>query len=129
MTAAQPLVLALVVCDGVWRDPSSGKHSLMGVFSGLGAATFPAQHPGMGVYVALTECYGTIDLKIVVVDDAGTNTLTEAKVEVRFADPLQVVELSIQIQTIVFPVPGVYRIQLIADTSILLERRLTVRQV
>jgi hypothetical protein len=126
---ARPLVLALVVCDGVWRDPSSGKHSLMGVFSGLSAGVFPVQHPGLAVYAALTEGYGMAQVRVAVVDDGGAQVIAEATVQVAFTDPRQVVELTVGMQTLTFPLPGGYRIQLIADGHILLERRLAVRQL
>ena len=129
MNPARPLVLALVVCDGVWRDPSTGKHSLMGVFSGLSAAVFPVLHPGLAVYAALTEGYGAASVRVAVVDDAGDRVIAEATVEVGFTDPRQVVELTVAMQALNFPDPGGYRIQLVADGHILLERRLAVRQI
>src|SRR5262249_52293299 len=41
---------SLSALDQVWRDPNSGKHNLIGTFSGLGSSTLPAPSlPGVAV--------------------------------------------------------------------------------
>lgn len=51
---AAPVPLALLICDHVWRDPKNGKNSLLGTFSGLNCAAFPAV-TDLTIYFALTE--------------------------------------------------------------------------
>ena len=41
-----PIVLALLLCDHVWRDPDSGMHSKIGTFSGVGGFAFRGEKGG-----------------------------------------------------------------------------------
>src|SRR5262249_16753697 len=62
-----PIPLALLICDHVWRDPNSGKHSLLGTFSGLGSSTFPLV-ANLTVYFAVTEGHGSLPVRMELVD-------------------------------------------------------------
>jgi len=55
-----PYALALVVCDAIWRDPSTGKRTILGCFSVIGAKSFPTKHPIMSVYAAVTDAHGLV---------------------------------------------------------------------
>lgn len=63
-----PYALALVVCDAIWRDPSTGKRTILGCFSAILADEFPATHPGMAVYAAITDGHGTVPIALRLVD-------------------------------------------------------------
>src|SRR6476620_11430153 len=84
-TGAAPYPLAMVVCDGFWRDPYTGKHTLIGTFSAIGGTSFPVVHPIVTVYVALTDGRGKTLLKLQLVDlDEEHDALVELKQEVDF---------------------------------------------
>jgi hypothetical protein len=38
---SKPQLLAWLTCDGVHIDPSSGKHTILGIFSNIQARHFP----------------------------------------------------------------------------------------
>lgn len=126
MAAARPQVLALVVCDAVHRDPSTGKHTLLGCFSALTSRMFPAVHPTVAVYAAITEGYGQALMEMRLVRPDGVQVLQRLSAEVRFDDPRTVVELAFTLTNVTFPVPEETRVQLLADGELLLERRLRV---
>ena len=47
--------LAMVICDAIRRDPATGKFTLLGTLSVVGAAEFPSQHILLAVYMPLTD--------------------------------------------------------------------------
>ncbi len=125
-----PYAIALVVCDAIWRDPGTGKRTILGCFSTIGANSFPAKHPLISVYAAVTDAHGVvpITLRLVDVDEAGP-PLAELKVEPKVEDPRIVLELEFGLINVVFPEPGEYRLQLMSLESLLMERRIVVIQI
>ena len=129
MSSVAPQALALVVCDAVHEDPSTGKRTLLGLFNGLTCRQFPAVHPALAVYAAITEGYGEYRVILRITDSEGTASLYESGTEIRFLDPRTVAEISFTFLRLRFPVAGEYRVQLHVGEHFLTERRLVVRQV
>lgn len=126
-----PYTLAMVVADGIWRDPSTGKRTILGCFSEIGATKFPFVHPQLAVYVAMTDVHGKVAVKLRMVhaENDGEEPLFEREAEVELPDPRVVVEMDFTVGGLVFPRPGQYRLQLLAAGEFLLERRIVVRQM
>ena len=118
-------VLALLVCDQIITDRISGKQSLIGMFSKVHARGFPAAHPQLCVFVALTEGYGETELTIRIVDsDDARPPIVEGKGAVQFKDPRAIAHLALQFHGLRFPEPGEYRVQLYSGNELLREARL-----
>ncbi len=128
----QPLAHAMVLCDEVWNDRSTGKNFLLGTFSSIAAHNFPCQHPQIHVYVVISDCRGVtpIALRLLYLDPDQTSDkeLLETKMEVNAPHPLATGELVFKLSNVVFPQPGEYRFQLQCEGSSLTERRLVVTQ-
>ena len=125
-----PYPLAMVVADAIWRDPGTGKRTILGCFSSIAAKEFPAIHPQLAVYVALTDGRGTVPFKIQMVDiDEEAEPIFQAEGEVEFTDPRIMVEMDFHFGGITLPHPGEFRIQLVASGEFLLERRIVVQQL
>ncbi len=124
-----PIVLAMLICDAIHRDPGTGKSTLLGTFSTIGATQFPAIHPFMGVFVVLTGGRGKVplELRLVTVDE--DHTILSARVEVEFPDPRAAVELAMNVQNAQYDEPGEYRVQLYCGHELLSERRIMVFEV
>jgi len=121
----EPLVLALVVCDAIHRDPANGKHYVLGTFSSIIAERYPATHPQLGVYIALTELNGKVPLLVRLVDVAEErDPIDIAHGEIVSDDPRMVAEVGLVRQDVTIPEPGEYRLQLWCGDLLLLERRL-----
>lgn len=120
-----PDVLSLIVCDQIITDRVTGKQSLIGMFSKVHARGFPATHPQLCVFVALTEGYGTkaITIRIVDANDARP-PIVEGKGKVAFKDPRAIANLALQFHGLTFPEAGEYRVQLFAAGELLREARL-----
>lgn len=130
MPLPKPDVLAMLVCDQIITDRLTGKQSLIGMFSRIHAMGFPATHPQLCVFVALTDGHGKTDLTIRVVDTNDARPpIVEGKGSVSFKDPRTIANLFLQFHGLVFPQPGEYRVQLYSDNQLLREARLELVQL
>lgn len=130
MNLPKPDVLAMLVCDQIITDRLTGKQSLIGMFSRIHAMGFPATHPQLCVFVALTDGHGKTDLTIRVVDsNEARPPIVEGKGSVTFKDPRTIANLFLQFHGLVFPQPGEYRVQLYSDSTLLREARLELVQL
>lgn len=122
-----PYPLALIICDGLHRDPGTKKVFLLGCFSTVIARSFPTVHPVMYLYCALTDGRGKVPVRIKLVDaDEERSPIWEETFESEFADPRSVNETYWQILNTTFPEPGEYRFQVFAAGEFLMERRIMV---
>lgn len=120
-----PDVLALLVCDQIITDRLTGKQSLIGMFSQVRAMRFPASHPQLCVFVALTEGYGKTELTLRIVDANDERPpIVEGKGHVDFKNPRTIANLALQFHGLTFPSPGEYRVQLYSGNALLREARL-----
>jgi hypothetical protein len=125
-----PDVLALLICDQIISDRMTGKQSLIGMFSRIHSRRFPAIHPQLCVFVALTEGHGKTDLTIRLVDgNESRPPLVEGRGSVDFKDPRAVANLALQFHGLRFPTPGEYRVQLWSGGALLRQARLQLVQV
>ena len=126
--SAKPQVLSMMLCDAVWRDPSTGKTFIQGAFTALTAPEFPCALAKFSAYVAMTQISGAvpINLRLVFVDEDGSDPkdISSAQAKVDSNDPLAVAEGEFLFQDVVFERPGEYRFVLECDGDTLLERRL-----
>ena len=117
----------MVMCDLIWHDSYSGKHSLLGAFSQLNSSTYPFIHERLSVYVLLTEGHGTVKLRLQIVDvDEQRPPVVRIDVEQPFRDPTAINESSFTFNNLRFESPGDYRLQLFANGEFVMERRLPV---
>ncbi|MFH1749113.1 MAG: hypothetical protein ABIG44_18940 [Planctomycetota bacterium] len=125
-----PDVLALIICDQIITDRLTGKQSLIGMFSRVHTPVFPATHPQLSVFVALTEGYGETELTIRIVDaDDQRQPIVMGKGKVRFKDPRAIAHLALQFHGLRFPEPGSYRVQLYCGNELLREAHLDLIQL
>jgi hypothetical protein len=125
----------MVLCDGVHRDDTTGKYTILGTFSTLGARHFPAKLQFV-VYFAVTDGLGPTRLRLRLVDarcglvnGGGEDEGVVFKVETEFdfENPLVVLELPISISAII-PKAGLYHCELWAGEDLLMSRRLLAAQ-
>jgi len=122
-----PDIIALLVCDQIITDRLTGKQSLIGMFSNIHTRGFPATHPQLCVFVALTDGHGETDLIIRIVDSNDSRPpIVEGRGRVIFKDPRAIANLSLQFHGLTFPAPGEYRVQIYAAGTLLREARLAL---
>ena len=124
-TGLVPDVLSLIVCDQIIADRLTGKQSLIGMFSRIHAARFPATQPHLCIHVVMTDGRGKtpVDIRIVDSDDARP-PVVRGRGMVDFKNPRAVANLSLQFYGLVFPESGEYRVQISCRGTLLREARL-----
>jgi hypothetical protein len=125
-----PLALAMIISDAIWIDPSTGKKTILGVFSAIGGNEFPLTLPQIVVYVALTDARGIVPLTLRLVDvDEIRGPIIEMYLSPDFVDPVTILEVTPHLKDVVFPEPGEYRLQLLTGGDLIIERRIPVMPV
>lgn len=128
--APPPFPLAMVICDGIHRDPGTKKLTLLGCFSVIGVTELPAVHPSMGLYIELTNGRGKVPLLCRLVDaNEEFEPLWEYKGETEIEDPRVVLQIALKMEDVRFSRAGEYRIQLFACNEFLMERRVLVHNL
>lgn len=123
----------MVLCDNVLRDLDTGKYYLLGTATHTYARSFPARYRRMCIYVVLTGIHGQCPITIQAVRADGETgedvRIGEASGTIQAPDPLAVAEITLKIQNLIFPQPGQYHFQLMTGSTLLGERRFTVRKM
>lgn len=129
-TFLKPDVLSLLVCDQILIDRLTGKTSLIGMFSTIGAARFPVRHPQLCVFASLTDGRGKTPLELAIVDaEDARPPIVSGTATVEFKDPRAVACLNLHFNGLVFPEPGGYRVQLKCHGELLREARLYLSKI
>lgn len=114
------------MCDGVHIDPSSGKHTILGVFSNVRARQFPVVHPFMIWFLTISDVpQGEHKIRISLgLDPANTGVIIDRKFESQ--SPVQRINLINEIRNLSFDRPGDYSIIIEVDEEPLLATNITV---
>jgi hypothetical protein len=123
-----PTVISMLVCDHIHRDGITGKFFLLGTFTTLVPQEYPATIGQIGVFVILTDGIADVAVRLQVVDatEIDPDPLAVLDDTVTFADRFDAVELAQMFIDVTFPQPGQYRVQLLANGSLLMERRIVL---
>jgi len=126
MQQAKPQVLVWITCDGVHIDPSSGKHTILGVFSNIRARQFPVVHPFMIWFLTLSDVsQGQHKIRISLgLDPANATPIINRTFESQ--SPMQRINLINEIRNLSFTGPGDYSIIIEVDDEPLLATSITV---
>ena len=125
-----PVAIALVICDSLYQDIPGGKPALVGLFSNITAHRFPATHPRMCVYVAVTDVKPRTAFRLDVVN-AETDAMV-AKLEgppPSDLTPLQILEMQFDLRNLLFPSAGVYYIRFWGNNNLILQRPLELIEI
>lgn len=124
-----PEVLAMILCDQVIKDVSTGKITVVGSFSSVTADQFPTFHARMAVYVALTDGVGEYTGRLRFVFAQTEEELMRTDGAFALGDPLQVAELQFNIPALPLPHAGKYRMDFFCDDQLLKSRWFQARHV
>lgn len=115
--AILPVVRYMLLCEDWELDPP-GSHRIIirGLITNIRSLEdppFPLFHPGLCVFLALTDVHEAGASKIVCVNEQDGSPLFELgpRTIPRAADPLEVVGVPFRKRDIEFPEPGLYTVQ------------------
>jgi hypothetical protein len=106
-TTVKPNLIALVVCDDIYVEPS-GKIALVGLFSQILAKKVPCIHHKMAIYVSVSGLRPGSQGKLEIVHGEAENTPLVAA-EGKFPDnagPLDVLDMQFILNNVPFGIPG-----------------------
>jgi len=123
---SKPTLLAWLTCDGVHVDPSSGKHTILGVFSNINARQFPVTHPFMVWFLTLTDCSPGPHRMRLSLGLGPTQMKPIIDRTFESVSPLDRINLINEMVNLTFPAPGDYAILVEVDDEPLLATNLIV---
>ncbi len=125
----EPTCISLVFSDSIYRCPSTKKMTILGTFSTVFVDDFPGKL-NAAVYCCMTDGLGsgliTVRFVLVSTDSLEDHLIAEAVGEASFLDPKSVLEFELMFRGVDLERPGEYRFQVVADETIIMERRLVV---
>jgi len=124
-----PKLLAFLICDATFRDPTTKKLTLLGLFNQINATTFPCKHAKLNVFLSLTDGRGTAKGCLKLVHKASEKVVLELSGKVEFKDPLGTTELDFELRNIPFPEAGAYSFDFYCDEELIAQRPFHVIEV
>jgi hypothetical protein len=120
-----PVCIALLICESVIEDTRTRNKTIINTFNGITARKFPMRRHQMTVFISLSNGNGKVPLTLSFVKDEKDcdKVQFEFQVEATFNNPLEVLELGVDLRHVPFPEPGDYSIRLYADGELLTQRR------
>lgn len=126
-----PIPLALVICDGIYTDPHTGRKTLLGLYDEYLSRVFPAVVPVCHFYAEITECLEPIRLRvrITLADPEAEATWESDPLEVVPDSPLSRTALEWGVSELTFPDIGVYMVELVDEFErVILSRLLYINE-
>lgn len=133
MEAIHPVVRHLIVCDDIQYDPNNPRRAtlvnIVHAIHSLDQPPFPLLHRELCVLVQVSECRGTADFRIDIVqaDTGRVVRRTQARSHDFGNDPLEVFGLPFRIQACPFPEAGLYWIQFWYNEHMIAQEPLVLR--
>ena len=124
-----PNVLAMVICDAVWRDPTTGKVTLLGVFTEVAGRDLPVELGQLCVYFHLSGYRGTTTVRIELSSAAEGESavpLASAELNMTFPDRLASRDGAATLYNVDLPTFGEYTCIMWAGDTPIASRRLLV---
>jgi hypothetical protein len=113
MPPEDPIVHAMLLCDHVYYDPASGKHTLIGVFDSLWHPGRPAALGEAVIFLSLTNMRGEYAVETGWLRGDTEAELARVSVDpVTVADPLARLSVEIDAAGLPLPVAGRYVLRL-----------------
>ena len=122
-STVKPALIALVICDDIYQEQSTGKTALVGLFNNMQTRQFPVTHPKMAVFVSVTGLRSKSSAKLEISNAETGKVLLTA--EGRFpdtVDPVAVVDMSFVLGNVTFDGPGTYFVSFWSNGHLLVMR-------
>lgn len=122
----RPVAIGLLLCEQLIVEEGTRNATLVNCFTQKTGEIFPWPSPPFTVAAWLTNGEGEVLLEVIVEDAKTLDYLYRQQLRFRFATPLQQGRLTLRLSSLVFPVPGPYRVTLLADGEIIAQRKLAI---
>lgn len=113
MPPEDPIVHAMLLCDHVYYDEASGRHTLLGVFDSIRHPGHPAELTAAVVLLSLTNIRGAYTIDLAWLRGDTEEELARVTLNaVTVTDPLARLNVEIETGGLPLPVPGRYILRL-----------------
>jgi hypothetical protein len=110
--SVHPQVRSLILCDRVYRDVTTAKFVLAGIFNNIFVPKFPWAHAGgCAIYCAVTGIHGPCMISLTFREASSDTVLMEAHLPLDAPDPLATVEAHMELPPLPLPQRGTYCFQ------------------
>jgi hypothetical protein len=121
-----PVHLAFIVCESV-EISETGTRTIHNVFNSLMTEKSSSVQVDFCLYTSLTNARGPLHVHAEIVHDQTNDVLLRLDpVETVVADPLEIVEATLDVVDFVFPQAGSYSLKLYCNGHFLVERRMQI---
>jgi hypothetical protein len=105
----------MLLCDHIWRDPSTGKWDLLGCFEWLHTDAEPARDIAFECYAQMTNLHGTYEFQLAVVRAQDEREIARYALGARVNahDPLRRLQLGFCVTRLSLPAFGKYVLRLL----------------
>ncbi len=115
-----PTLHAIVLCDRAIQEKGTNKYTLVGTFTEVKTADFPAVLPELAIYACIAGARGQYELELQFVFLDSNQILASVKgVKFESKDPLKIAEFAFSIRGMVFPNPGKYEFRFLLNDRLI----------
>lgn len=120
--------LSVLVCDDFFRDAATQKLAIWGTFNDIWAHAVPCRHLRLCVLATITNGRGTRNVGISIEKASTSAALVEMSGPMEFKSPLDIVEIAIAFQGLIFDEFGKYWVCVKEDGQVRVQRPFFVRK-
>jgi len=125
---SKPDCLTILLCESVVEDARSHNKCILNTYNTISAPQFPTMQDRFTVFVSLTDGRGQQPVEVRFVRDNDEPVFSIRGV-VKFQNPLDVIDLVLDLRQVPLPGAGPYAIQLRINDELIRERRVEVREI
>ncbi|MDX2115814.1 MAG: hypothetical protein SFZ24_09400 [Planctomycetota bacterium] len=111
----QVVCVSLILCDEIYRDESTKKLLLVGLFNQLVVPSFPAIHAMMCVCFTLTDGEGKYDVRVKIEHETSGQAVLEAGAPLVIDEPLTLHDVVLKLRGVEFKEPGKHWLSVSVD--------------
>jgi hypothetical protein len=116
LVGRHPKAVAILICDQVISDATTGKISLIGIFENIAGSSLPVGPVNLCIYAKMTEIQGDYIFKLEIVRRDGLQVIAETALpQLHWDDPMAHADLVMQLAGLVFERAGYYDFQIRAN--------------
>lgn len=128
MPALPPKCLSLVICESVVEDIKTRMKSVFNIFNNVDASEFPVEVHPICVFASITDGHGHVEITLRVMKNDDQTEIAREVQEHDFGSPLEVIDIVATLKDVSIPEPGTYFVQVLANKTLVAERRFHVEQ-
>jgi hypothetical protein len=121
-----PTARGLFVCERVDVDRHHRNVSLINCYTGLHVGSFPSKPREFAIFAGLTGGFGLVNMRVMVSRLSDNHVVYSGVVPVEFRDRVEEVRFILRVKNVVFPGPGIYAVELLAEREWVAQTTLNV---